>query len=136
MLTQFSQFLYHIKTVIITFSSFLIFSCNNSMTKLTNIYGKTLKSPRGHLYGSSELKIYEDSTFTYYEAGPGIKYATGTWKQGRNKTNLLLTTSSIASRLNKSPIDTVFLEFSNAIVELNTKHGVKFKGNYFHQNFR
>src|SRR5436190_21408938 len=82
-------------------------SCNNTVKKLTNMFGKELSAPQGHLFSPSKLVINKDSSFEYKEGGPVLKYSKGTWVLV--KSNVILKSSKELRQVNKQLVDTVFL---------------------------
>lgn len=123
----------HIKdSCILSLIVMLIFSsCTIGVKRLSNLFGKKLSTPQGHLFSSSQLVIYSDSTFEYTEGGPALKYSKGKWIINGDKKSITLISLNQHYVINKHLVDTVFLNFDSINVKIKRKNKVVMNSKVF-----
>jgi len=109
----------------------MLFSCNNEIKKLHNLYNKELSTAQGPLFPASKLFIYSDSTFKYEESGPALKISKGRWVLNEDRSSLTLISSNEYRATDKSLLDTVFLDMNGMVVRIKNRHEVEVRDRRF-----
>jgi hypothetical protein len=121
------------KKNLIIFLAITLTSCNNTVKKLSNLYGKELSTPPPHFGASNKLTINKDSTFEYKDGSyPAVGYAKGYWRLNADKSGIILKTINEDNHdIGKPILDTIFLSLNGRLVKIKNKTTVEMRGELF-----